>query len=126
MGAAREIAGEPFANRRLAPAPAGDQQDDRTQRRADEGKVFLGQTMDLTRMREADIARAGIYLGQGYFNMDHWFYLPLLGLAGWCGAWVGRKFLTYIPQKNFENLVQVVVLLSGFALLWEALLMQSN
>ncbi len=28
--------------------------------RPDEGKVFLGQTMDLTRMREADIARAGI------------------------------------------------------------------
>lgn len=84
--------------------------------------VVLSAAIDLG----GDIARAGIYLGQGYFNMDHWFYLPLLGLAGWCGAWVGRSILTYIPQKNFENLVQVFVLLSGFALLWESLLMQPN
>lgn len=84
--------------------------------------VVLSAAIDLG----GDIARAGIYLGQGYFNMDHWFYLPLLGLAGWCGAWVGRMFLTYISQKYFENLVQMFVLISGFALLWESLIMQPN
>jgi uncharacterized membrane protein YfcA len=82
--------------------------------------VVLSAAIDLG----GDILRAAIYLGQGYFPWDHWFYLPLLGLAGWCGALVGRQILIRIPQRKFEFLVQIFVLVSGCALLWEALLMQ--
>lgn len=65
-----------------------------------------------------DLTRLIIYLGNGYMNWDHWYYIPSLGVSAYLGALVGRRILTPISQHRFEQIVAFFILLSGIALLF--------
>lgn len=60
-----------------------------------------------------DLVRTIIYLGNGYMDWSQWFYLPLLALAAWAGANLGKKMLSRINQAQFEKIVAVFIFLSG-------------
>lgn len=66
-----------------------------------------------------DILRAGIYIYNDYFDWAHWFYIPLLIVAGYVGSYLGRLVLNRINQTQFEKIVMAFVFLSGLLLIIE-------
>ena len=65
-----------------------------------------------------DLLRAGIYINNGYMDWDHWFYIPLLGLAAFFGAMLGKIILQKMHQKLFEKIVAILIFISGFAMVF--------
>lgn len=66
-----------------------------------------------------DLLRMSVYLYNDYFEWSHWFYLPLLMLAGYSGSYLGKIVINKIDQKQFEKIVMVFVFLSGTLLIFE-------
>lgn len=66
-----------------------------------------------------DILRASVYLYNDYFDWSHWFFIPLLIVAGYGGSYLGKIVLNKIEQKQFEKIVMAFVFLSGLMLLIE-------
>lgn len=66
-----------------------------------------------------DLIRTAIYFYNSYFDRSHWFYIPLLMLAAYCGSLLGKFVLSKIKQNQFEKIVMVFVFLSGLALIFE-------
>lgn len=60
-----------------------------------------------------DLLRAGIYLMNGYMDWSQWFYIPLLGVAAYIGARVGKNVIDRLDQQQFEKIVSLFVFLSG-------------
>jgi uncharacterized membrane protein YfcA len=77
--------------------------------------ILMSSAMDMG----GDLLRAGIYIYHGYMDWTHWFYIPLLACAAFLGAWSGKKILHKIEQKHFENIVIVMVCISGVMLLFQ-------
>lgn len=73
--------------------------------------VALSSSIDIG----GDFLRAFIYLRNGFMDWSQWFYLPLLAIAAFAGASVGKKILSRINQTQFDKIVSVFVLLSGIA-----------
>ena len=67
-----------------------------------------------------DLLRASIYLKNGFMDWGQWFYLPLLALAAFAGARVGKVLLSKINQAQFEKIVAVFVLFSGILMIFES------
>lgn len=64
-----------------------------------------------------DLLRAVIYLKNGYMDWDQWFYIPLLGIAAYLGAQIGKKVIDRFNQEQFEKIVSFFVFISGFIML---------
>ena len=79
------------------------------------GFVALSAGIDLG----GDLLRAAIYLYNGYFDWSHWFYIPLLIIAGYFGSFFGKLLLNKINQKQFERIVIAFIFLSGLMLIVE-------
>ena len=77
--------------------------------------ILMSSAMDLG----GDLLRAGIYIHHGFMDWSHWFYIPLLAVAAFSGAWAGKKILQHIDQKLFDKIVIVTVCISGIALLFQ-------
>lgn len=67
-----------------------------------------------------DALRAIVYLQNGFMDWGQWFYIPLLAIAAFAGARVGKKILSHINQNQFEKIVAVFIFLSGLMMLIEA------
>jgi uncharacterized membrane protein YfcA len=65
-----------------------------------------------------DLARAGIYLYNGYMDWSQWYYIPLLGAAAFFGTWLGRKIVNAFSQKQFEKTVAIFVFISGLTMIF--------
>ncbi len=76
--------------------------------------IFISAAIDIG----GDLLRAGIYLQKGYMPWDHWFFVPLLGIAALGGSWVGKKIVMRINQKAFEKIVAVFILISGLTMVF--------
>lgn len=74
--------------------------------------VALSSSIDIG----GDLLRAFIYLKSGYMDWNQWFYLPLLAIAAFTGARIGKKILGRINQNLFEKIVSVFILLSGIGM----------
>lgn len=68
-----------------------------------------------------DAVRAVVYLHHGYMDWAEWYYLPMLATAAILGSLAGRKLLSKVPQATFEKIVALLILLSGIALIAEAI-----
>ncbi len=75
--------------------------------------VVMSSAMDLG----GDLLRAIIYISNGYMDWTQWLYIPLLAVAAFFGAFIGKKILATIDQALFEKIVSVMVLISGIMLL---------
>ena len=66
-----------------------------------------------------DLIRTIIYLRNGFMDWGQWFYLPLLAVAAFAGANIGKLILNRINQVQFEKIVAVFIFLSGLMMLIE-------
>lgn len=66
-----------------------------------------------------DLIRTIIYLRNGFMDWGQWFYLPLLAVAAFAGANIGKLILSRINQVHFEKIVAVFIFLSGLMMLIE-------
>ncbi len=65
-----------------------------------------------------DFLRMIIYLSKGMMDWNQWFYIPLLGVAAFAGAQVGKKLLLRIPQGFFERWIAWLVFGSGLLMIF--------
>lgn len=65
-----------------------------------------------------DLLRTAIYLANGFMDWSEWFYIPLLAVAGYCGAKTGQILLGRIKQRQFEKVVSILILISGVMMLF--------
>ena len=65
-----------------------------------------------------DLLRALIYLKNGYMDWQQWFYIPLLGLAAFAGAKVGKLVLNHMNQEQFEKIVAIFIFFSGLTMVF--------
>jgi hypothetical protein len=56
-----------------------------------------------------DSSRAVVYIAQGYFLQEHLILIPFLIIIALLGSYVGKKILTYIPEKYFHYVVLGVI-----------------
>ena len=64
-----------------------------------------------------DFLRMIIYLKSGYMDWNHWFYIPLLGVAAFIGTRLGKVVIDKLNQNQFERIVAVFILISGILML---------
>lgn len=60
-----------------------------------------------------DIVRLYVYLKKGYFNSEHYFYIPILMVIVMIANWLGKKVLTKIPEERFRKIVLYFVMVLG-------------
>jgi uncharacterized membrane protein YfcA len=56
-----------------------------------------------------DSSRAIVYILQGYFLQEHLILIPFLLIIAILGSYLGKKILTYIPEKYFHYVVLGVI-----------------
>lgn len=56
-----------------------------------------------------DSSRAVVYILQGYFTKEHIILLPFLILIAIGGSYLGKKILTFLPEKYFHYVVLGVI-----------------
>lgn len=56
-----------------------------------------------------DSSRAVVYILQGYFTKEHIILLPFLILIAIVGSYLGKKILTFLPEKYFHYVVLGVI-----------------
>lgn len=61
-----------------------------------------------------DIVRLFIYIQKGYFNREHWFYIPFLMLVALFANLLAKKWMHRIPQRSFQKIVLIFVCIMGF------------
>ncbi|MCX6194869.1 MAG: sulfite exporter TauE/SafE family protein [Cytophagales bacterium] len=56
-----------------------------------------------------DSSRAVVYIVQGYFLQEHPILIPFLIVIAFLGSYIGKKVLSYIPEKYFHYVVLGVI-----------------
>jgi len=56
-----------------------------------------------------DSCRAVVYIVQGYFLQEHLILIPFLIVIAFLGSYIGKKVLSYIPEKYFHYVVLGVI-----------------
>ena len=56
-----------------------------------------------------DTSRAVVYILQGYFQQEHIVFIPFLIIIAILGSYLGKKVLTYLPEKYFHYVVLGVI-----------------
>ena len=66
-----------------------------------------------------DVTRMGIYLAQWY--VDPWYYriVPFLIIFAFVGSFLGKKIVDHIPQKIFERIILIMILIIGIVTLFD-------
>lgn len=65
-----------------------------------------------------DFSRTIVYLSNGYLKSEFYWYIPVLMVLAYAGAFVGKKALGLIPQNIFKTIVLVLILLVGLLMIF--------
>lgn len=65
-----------------------------------------------------DLSRTAIYLWNGYLDKKYYWYIPVLMVLAYTGAWVGKKVLNKIPQQVFKNIVLLIIFSVGVYMIY--------
>lgn len=60
-----------------------------------------------------DFSRTVTYLYNGYLDKKYIWYVPVLMVLAYAGAWVGKKLLGKIPENIFKKIVLVLIFCIG-------------
>lgn len=60
-----------------------------------------------------DLTRIPLYLKQGFLPNSFYWYIPVLLLVAIIGSFVGKRIVDRISQRQFKNVVLVVLMLIG-------------
>lgn len=62
-----------------------------------------------------DVSRTIIYLGNDYLDFKLIWMIPILVGISFIGSWIGKLILNRIPQKIFQIIVLILILVIGIA-----------
>jgi len=65
-----------------------------------------------------DFSRTIIYLSNGYLQSKYFWYIPVLFIMAYAGAWTGKKILNKIPQEQFKKIVLSHILAVGLVMIY--------
>ncbi|MBX9768515.1 MAG: sulfite exporter TauE/SafE family protein [Bdellovibrionales bacterium] len=65
-----------------------------------------------------DSSRTAVYLWNGYLGSQYYWYIPVLMLLAYAGAYVGKKLLDVIPQDIFRKIVLVLIFSVGILMIY--------
>ena len=65
-----------------------------------------------------DLSRTVIYLWNGYLDKKYFWYIPVLLVLAYAGAWIGKKLLKKIPQEIFKEIVLTLILGVGCLMIY--------
>lgn len=68
-----------------------------------------------------DIGRTVVYLAEQYLERRYLWYIPLLLALAYAGNVAGKLILNRIPQRAFEKVVLLLILLTGAGMLYGSL-----
>lgn len=66
-----------------------------------------------------DFSRMVIYLKSGFMDWTQWFYLPILAVASFLGAKIGKRYLASINHARFERIVALFIFIAGLLMLFK-------
>jgi uncharacterized membrane protein YfcA len=69
-----------------------------------------------------DISRTVVYVRNGYFKPEHYYYIPFLLLTAWLGTYLGKISLRKISQQNFRRIILTLLLIIGITMISKALM----
>jgi uncharacterized membrane protein YfcA len=64
-----------------------------------------------------DVSRSIVYVSNGYLRAEYYWYLPVMFVLAYAGAWTGKKILDKIPQQIFRIIVLLLILAVGLLML---------
>jgi uncharacterized protein len=65
-----------------------------------------------------DFSRTVVYLWNGYLQSKYYWYIPVLMILAYSGAYIGKKILNLIPEKIFKKVVLVLILFTGLLMVY--------
>lgn len=68
-----------------------------------------------------DLSRTVVYLWNGYLDKKYIWYIPVLFVLAYAGAWIGKKLLAKIPENIFRKIVLVLVFGVGVLMVYSVI-----
>ncbi len=68
-----------------------------------------------------DLSRTVVYLSNGYLDQKYYWYIPVLMILAYAGAYVGKRLLNLIPQILFKKIVLWLILSVGILMIYGVL-----
>ena len=65
-----------------------------------------------------DFSRTIVYLSNGYLNQKYFWYLPVMFVLAYAGAWTGKLILNKIPQEIFKTIVLSLIMAVGLLMIY--------
>lgn len=65
-----------------------------------------------------DLSRTVIYLSNGYLGRQYFWYIPVMLVLAYAGAWTGKKILNRVPGYLFRKIVLSVILAVGVLMIY--------
>jgi uncharacterized membrane protein YfcA len=65
-----------------------------------------------------DLSRTIIYLWNGYLAPKYYWFIPVLMVLAYTGAWLGKKALNALPQYIFKKIVLTIILAVGVLMIY--------
>jgi len=65
-----------------------------------------------------DLSRTVVYLSNGYLDQKYFWYLPVMFVLAYAGAWTGKKALNKIPQQIFKTIVLCLIMGVGILMIY--------
>lgn len=65
-----------------------------------------------------DLSRTVVYLSNGYLNQKYFWYLPVMFVLAYAGAWTGKKILNKMPQEIFKTIVLILIMSVGILMIY--------
>ncbi len=65
-----------------------------------------------------DFSRTAVYLWNGYLESRFYWYIPVLMILAYAGAFVGKKILNLVPQLLFKRIVLFLILSVGLLMIY--------
>ncbi|WP_153799514.1 sulfite exporter TauE/SafE family protein [Foetidibacter luteolus] len=65
-----------------------------------------------------DLSRTVIYLANGYLRKEYFWFIPVLMVLAYAGAWTGKKILNKMPQEIFKKVVLSLILSVGILMVY--------
>ena len=65
-----------------------------------------------------DLSRTVVYLSNGYLEKQYYWFVPVLFVLAYAGAWIGKKILNKIPDTVFKKIVLVLIFAVGVLMVY--------
>jgi uncharacterized protein len=79
-------------------------------------EMFVGTSAGIDFL--VDVSRTIIYLFNGYLDEKYSWFIPVLFVLAYAGAWVGKKLLKQIPEGVFKKIVLTLIFSVGVSMIY--------